>query len=119
MHQFLVIDGAAYHTAIHAERLCPFLILAIEDVDHVRSQTKRCISLFGVRNNACEVDQSGRELRHRLQWIGEAEQGFKSMGKRRKRRKRSQWIPTARKTGKMGRKCRKPYDVIIVNAQFF
>jgi hypothetical protein len=114
MHQFLVIDGTAFHTSLLAKRLCPCLILAIEDVDHIRSRMKRRIWLFGMRQSACEVDQSGRKFRHRLQWIGEAGQGFK----RGKRRKRRQWVATAGKTSKMGRKRRKPSDIIIVNTQF-
>jgi dihydrofolate reductase len=76
MHKLFIIDGTAFHTSLLAERLCPRLIFTIHLLDDLRSQSKRCIPLFGVRNNACEVDQSGRELRHRLQWIGEAEQGF-------------------------------------------
>jgi hypothetical protein len=76
MHELFVIGGTAFYRTIHAEGLCPFLILAIELLDHIRSQTKRCISLFGVRESAYEIDQSRRKLRHCLQWIGEAEQGF-------------------------------------------
>jgi hypothetical protein len=68
-----------------------------------------------MRKSAYEIDQSRGELRKRLQWIVEAEQGMKSVGERRKRR---QWILTAGKTGKgqQTSKRRKLGNVIVVNA---
>jgi hypothetical protein len=86
MHKLFIIDETAFHTTFHALRLGPLLILTIHLLDLFRSQPKRRISFLRMRESAYEIDQSRRELRKCLQWIGEAEQGMKSVGKRRKRR---------------------------------
>jgi hypothetical protein len=86
MHQLLIIHGASFDTTFHALGLGPLLILTIHLLDLFRSQPKRRISFLRMRESAYEIDQSRGELRKCLQWIGEAEQGMKSVGKRRKRR---------------------------------
>jgi hypothetical protein len=63
-----------------------------------------------MRKSAYEIDQSRRKLRHCLQWIIKAEQGLKSVGER---SKRYQWILTAGKTGKSGKRG-KMCDIIVV-----